>query len=79
MVVPEAFVTAMSTTPAAWAGIVTLIWVSLEAYTPIALTPPKVTDDEPETVEKFLPVMRTETAPEVGPEVRDRLVITGRC
>ena len=40
--------------------------------------PPKVTDEEPATVVKFLPVIDTETAPLVGPEVRDMLVTIGR-
>ena len=78
VVVPLAFVIATSTVPAEWAGTVTLMRVSLCTLRPTTLVPPKVTDEEPATVVKFLPVIDTETAPLVGPEVRDMLVTIGR-
>ena len=67
-----------STVPAVWAGIVTSIRVSLWTISPVTRVPPKVTEAVPETVEKLRPVMETETAPLVGPDVRDKLEITGR-
>ena len=56
----------------------TLILVSEWTVKPTTRVPPNVTDDVPDTVEKFLPFINTETAPDVGPEVRDKLVTIGR-
>ena len=58
--------------------MVTSMRVSLSTARPVTAVPPKVTAEAPDTDEKFFPVMVTETAPLVGPEVRERLEMTGR-
>ncbi len=59
-------VTTTSTAPAAWAGVVTSIWVALTKVTPVAAVPPKVTVAP---LTKSVPVMVTDVPPMSGPLV----------
>ena len=55
-----------STAPAAWAGVVALIFVALTTTRLVAATPPKVT---PVAAVRFVPIMVTFVAPVFGPNV----------
>src|SRR5690349_1867284 len=55
--VPPGVVTATSTRPAAWAGVVAVIWVELLTTRLVAAVPPIVTDVAPV---KLVPVMTTD-------------------
>jgi hypothetical protein len=72
--VPAGVVTATSTVPAAWAGVVAVIEVALTTVTLVAATPPMVTDVAPV---KFVPVMVTAVPPTVGPVVGEIDVTLG--
>jgi formyltetrahydrofolate synthetase len=56
------------------AGVVAVIEVLLAKDTPVAATPPKVTDG---TASKFVPVMVTLVPPSVGPELGVTLATVG--
>ena len=64
----------MVTVPAAWAGVIAVIWVGLITETPVAAIPPKVTVVAPL---RFVPVIVTVVPPSVEPEVGEMLVIVG--
>ena len=71
--VPPGVVTMTSTVPAAWAGLVTTIWV-LVLEMIVAATPPKVTLV---TQSKAVPVMVTVVPPVLGPLLGETPVTTG--
>src|SRR2546430_9183123 len=60
-------VTTTSARPAAWAGVVAVIWVALTTLTPVAPVPPTVTVAGP--VSKLVPVIVMAVPPAVGPEL----------
>jgi len=64
-----------STTPAAWAGVVAVIFVALLTTKAVALVPPKVTILAPV---RLVPVIVTLVAPVVGPEEGAALTNVGR-
>src|SRR5437660_7832419 len=53
-------VTTTSTGPAAWAGVVAVIWSALRTTTLVAATPPKVTVDG---LKKLVPLIVTDVPP----------------
>jgi hypothetical protein len=63
--VPSGVVTVTSTTPATWAGLVAVIWLS-ELNVNVAVAAPKWTDVAPVNPQ---PVMTTEVPPAVDPAV----------
>jgi hypothetical protein len=67
-------VTVTSTAPAAWAGVVTSIWVELTKIMSVTAVPPKVTV-APRT--KFVPVIVTTVPPVSGPLVGATEVTVG--
>ena len=71
---PAGVVTATSTAPTAWAGVVAVIEVALTTVTPVAATPPMVTDVAPL---RFVPVMVTAVPPAIGPLVGEIAVTVG--
>jgi hypothetical protein len=72
--VPPPVVTVTSTVPAAWAGLVAVIWVLLLTVTPVAGVPPKLTAVAPV---KSTPVIVTAVPPMVGPWFGATLETTG--
>lgn len=61
---PADVVTATSTRPAAWTGVVAVMVVEDRTVTPVAATPPKVTLVAPV---RLVPLIATEVPPEVVP------------
>ena len=68
------FLTRTSTRLAAWAPVVATMDVEPVTLTPVAVTPPIVTD-APDT--KFAPVIVTAVPPEVEPKLGETSVTTG--
>ena len=73
--VPPGLVTATATKPATPDGVVQVIVVPLTTDTPVAATPPNVTDEIGAT--KFVPVIVTAVPPDVGPAFGEQLVTVG--
>ena len=72
--IPPKLVTMISTTPAAWAGVVAVMVVALTTTTAVAATPPKVTLLAPV---KLVPLIVTDWPPMVGPMSGETLATVG--